>query len=365
MLQANVATAQDQQLSPDEQYIHIMSVIDRADALRKAGQTDAAHAKYVEAEKALLIFKSNNPLFAPKTVAYRLKEVTDQAEVRPVISETNSAKPKSNLEAEAAPAPKNNVKLVEAGAEPKSVLRYKVNAGDKLTAILTTKVKLDMPQGMAGQNGAPAQVPNIPAISIPMDITVQSVAPNGDITFQTVMGEAALAQDTNTPPEMAQAMQAALTGVKGVTGTTVVSNRGITKKSDMKAPPNSNPQARQFIDQIKEAATGLNVELPEEAVGVGAKWEVKEPAKGQTPEQTTSVELVSLEGDKLTAKISAEAAGKAAAAGAVVNASGTVKVDLSKPIASSADLNLHTETPVGRDKSVVMKMDINISVEAQ
>ncbi|HEY1489612.1 MAG TPA: hypothetical protein VGF90_01120, partial [Verrucomicrobiae bacterium] len=206
MLQAGVSAAQDQQLSPDEQYIHIMSVIDRADALRKAGQADAAHAKYVEAEKALLAFKGANPLFAPKTVSFRLKEVTDQVEARPVIAETNSAsKPKANLEAEPAAAPKSNVKLLEAGGEPKSVLRYHVSAGDKQAAIFSIKVKLDMPAGMNGQGGAAPQAPNNPAVSIPVDVAVQSVAPNGDITYQTVLGDVAVAPDTNATPETVQA----------------------------------------------------------------------------------------------------------------------------------------------------------------
>ena len=98
LLASVAATPPVNMQGPDEQYIHIMAVIDRADALRAVGQAEAARAKYQEAEKALLLFKSANPLFDPKTVAYRLKEVSDLADVRPTIPEmTNSAG--SNLEA--------------------------------------------------------------------------------------------------------------------------------------------------------------------------------------------------------------------------------------------------------------------------
>src|SRR5690242_2864840 len=46
-----VAATPPNQQNPDEQYIHIMALIDRGDALRKAGQADAAKAKYKEAQR--------------------------------------------------------------------------------------------------------------------------------------------------------------------------------------------------------------------------------------------------------------------------------------------------------------------------
>jgi len=364
-LLASVAATPPSAESPDEQYLHIMSIIDRADALRTAGQADAAHVKYLEAEKALLAFKSANPLFSPKTVAYRLKEVTERADERPTIpAQTNTA---STASAEPAAA-KSNVKLLEAGAEPRRVLRYHVKPGDRQVAIVTTKSKLEMPTPPAGQGAAPQMPPNTPAVSIPMDITVQNIAANGDITYQAVMGEATLVQDTNTTPEAAQAMQAALAGIKGITGTTIMSDRGVTKKSEIKAPATATPQARQLADQVKQATSGFSVELPEEAVGSGAKWEVKEQTKVQatTVEQSGTYELTSLDGDKLTAKFSGsmEAGTKAAASGASGTVSGTVNADLSKAVSPSAEVNVHTEL-IGRDKNPIMKMDLSVSIQAQ
>jgi len=270
------------------------------------------------------------------------------------------------LEAEQA-APKSNVKLAEPGAEPRSVLRYHPKAGDKQMAILTLKVKLDVPMPQAAPGAALQAPPSIPAMTIPMDISVQSVGANGDITYQTVMGEATLVQDTNTTPEVAQAMQPVLAGLKGITGTVVMSNRGVTKKTDIKAPANANPQARQFVDQIKGATAASSVEFPEEAVGVGAKWDSKEQTKvqGATVEQTGSYEVTSLEGDKLTAKFTGgvDAGSKAAAAGMNVSVSGTATVDLSKVVAPTAEIHVHTELPMG--KAGVMKEDVTMSIEAQ
>jgi hypothetical protein len=371
---------------PDEQYIHIMALIDRADALRTAGRADAAHAKYLEAERALLMFKAANPLFAPKTVAYRLKEVTDAADTRPAIPEATNSGAKMNLEAQAAPAAKSNVKLLEAGAEPRAVLRYHVKPGDKQSAIMTWKTKSEIPmpaggqpaagQPAGGQGGANTMVTSIPEISIPIDFAVQSIAANGDVTYTAVMGEPSIAQDTNTPPEMMQQLQTALAGLKGASSTWVKTARGATKRldKDNKGITNTNLQARQVMDQFSESADIMNVELPEEAVGPGAKWEVKNNTKVQTATvgQTGTFELVSADGDKLATKFEVNfeattASGKPAPAGAQISgtASGTVNVDLSKLVGSSSKLNMHMEIPMGRDKSQVAKIDVNIGLESQ
>src|SRR5690348_3440289 len=68
-LLAGVAATTPSNESPEEQYIHIMAIVEKADALRTSGQLEAAHVKYVEAEKALTSFKAANPVFFPKTVA--------------------------------------------------------------------------------------------------------------------------------------------------------------------------------------------------------------------------------------------------------------------------------------------------------
>ena len=354
--------------NPDEQYIHIMGIVDRADALRAAGQADAARAKYLEAEKALLYFKAANPLFAPKTVTYRLKEVTDLADVRPAIPEaTNSAK--MSLETQP-PAAKTNVKLIEAGAEPRVALRYHVKPADKQSAIMTWKLKMEVPMQAAAPGGAAPTVPAIPEISIPVDYAVQSIAANGDVTYTATMGEATILQDTNTPPEMLQQMQTAFAGIKGVSSTWVKTSRGATKRLDTKTAAAANAQVRQMLDQFSESADIMNVELPEEPVGPGAKWEVKNTTKVQTATvgQTGTFELVSVDGDKLATKfdVTFDATNKSASAAQFTgSASGTVAVDLSKLVGSSAKLNMHMEAPMGRDKSQVVKMDVNMGIDAQ
>jgi hypothetical protein len=359
------------QENPDEIYIRIMAMIDRADALRTSGQPEAARVKYTEAEKALLYFKATNPMFSPKTVAYRIKEVTERADARPPVVEPVITA-KTNLEASASSS-KSGVKLIEAGAEPRSVLRYHLKAGDKQTVLMTVKVKMDMQLPPATPGGTPRAMPAIPAITIPMDMTVQSVAANGDITYESVMGEAVIKEEPGTPPEVVQGMKTALTAMKGVSSTGVMSSRGVSKKLDIKTPTGVDPQARQMMDQMKEGTSNLSVPFPEEPVGVGAKWESKKINKVQamSVEQTGTYELVSLDGDKVGAKFNLEfsAAGQKTPAPQTANlqmtgqATGTANLDLSKLVGSSATMDMQMEMPMANKQT--MKMGMNMSMEAQ
>ena len=48
-----------------------------------------------------------------------------------------------------------------------------------------------------------------------------------------------------------------------------------------------------------------------------------------------------------------------------MNVTGTATVDLTKVVTPSAQINAHTEVPIGKDKSVIVKMDVSMSVESQ
>ena len=60
---------------PDDDYLAISSMVDEANSLNDSGKTVEAHAKYIEAERALVDFQKNNPLWNPSTVKYRLNQL--------------------------------------------------------------------------------------------------------------------------------------------------------------------------------------------------------------------------------------------------------------------------------------------------
>jgi hypothetical protein len=369
----------------DEQYIHIMDLMDRANALADTGKADAAKAKYKEAYKDLLLFKRTHPKWNTSTVEYRLTEISAKIENRATNSVSEPVtKPKTNLEApvNSTTASKSSVKLLEPGAEPRKQLRLHPKAGDKQTLILVVKMNMEMGGAAAGGSNA---IPSIPPISIPADVTVQNVAPNGDIGYQMVFGEPAAADVPGTPPQMAQAMKTAFNGFKGLTTTILMSDRGITKKADVKVPADANPQVRQTMDQMKESMLSMGSPLPDEAIGTGAKWEVKAPVKssGMTVNQVGDYQLVSVEGDHVSMSFtqSQSAANQKMQNSSMGNVqmnvlqmtngtTGNLAMDLSKLMPLQATMDSHTEmnseiTAGGKKQPMDMKIGMNISIESR
>lgn len=272
------------------------------------------------------------------------------------------------------------IKLLDPGSAPRKTLRFHVKAGDKESMAMTMKMSMQMPGGPAA-----GQAMKIPAMTMPMDLTVQSVAPNGDISYQMIMGEPDVADDPAAMPTMVQAMKTALASFKGLTINGVMSDRGITRQVDMKIPDNANPAMRQSMDQMKESMNNMGAPFPQEAVGPGAKWELKMRIKsgGISLDQTATYQLASLDGDRWSAKCTIEqSAGKQTVQNPSLgsaqmnllqmtsNGGGTLTSDLSKilPLHGNIDthVDMNSEIKSGETtQPMAMKMDMSIGMEGK
>jgi hypothetical protein len=302
---------------PDEDYLAIYRMMGQADALAASGKTNRAYTNYVAAEQSLTQFQHDNPGWNVNLVTFRLKYLdekiaaTSGAPVAPATTttpapdattspdNTSTAAPGMTADAgaEATPAAKSVVTLLDPGSEPRAALRLHPTAGDKQTMAMTMKMAMSMT--MAG-NQVPAM--NVPAMQITMDVTVKDISADGDITYNTVFTDATVAADTNTAPAMAAAMKTTLAGLTGMTGTGTMTDHGIIKDMEMTVPPDASPQLSQMMEQMKGSMRSSSSPLPQEPVGAGAKWEYKSQVKsqGMTIDQTTTSELVSADGDHLT-----------------------------------------------------------------
>jgi hypothetical protein len=277
----------------ETRYLRIHELMDQADTLKKAGERDAAKAKYQEAHSALVNFKQRHPSWNVKVVSYRLNYLTEKIATlsQPVVTETPT-EARTSTASSSSP-----VKLLSAGAEPRTVLRLQPQPNARQTMTTTLKMEMDMGLG---------QPMKMPAIIMPMDVTIKTVSSEGDITYEMILGDVSVADDPDAMPQVAEAMKASLGGVKGITSTATMSNRGFSKESELMVPPDADPQMRQSLAQMQETWSNIAVHLPEEAVGVGAKWEVRQPLKsqGMTINQTATYELVSIEGNRLNTAVS-------------------------------------------------------------
>jgi len=372
---------------PDDQYLQIYNLIQQADELNTSGKAALARARYQEAHTALRNFPQGYPDWNPKLVSYRLNYVAQKlaalSEKPPAAAGGGTATnaPAAQPDTKAATSTSAQpVKLIEAGAEPRKALRLHPKPGDKQTLKLTVKMAIET---KAGEMESPAI--KLPAITMTLETTVKGVADNGDITYEMVVGNIGVSDEPGATPEVAEAMKAAFAGVKGLSSSGTVSGRGFGKEIEFKAPPGSNPQARQLMDQMKDFYTQLAAPLPEEAVGAGAKWEVRLPikAQGMTIEQTAAYELVALEGERFTTRstLTQHAANQTIqnpAMGGVKmnlakmtgNGTGERTSDLANLLPTAGTGKVHSETSMtmnmgGQKQPITMKMDVTLRFEAK
>lgn len=371
----------------DDKFLRIYATIEKADTLAKNGQTNLAKARYQEAQTALRELKRNYPTWNAKAVAYRLGYVDDkitaltQPASPPADDRTGAGKPEATSTANSGALVANaQVKLLSPGAEPRQVLRLHPKPGDRQTLTITIKLAMDMQMGEA-----PSQPMKMPAMTMVVDLTVKDVAANGDIAFETVLGDISVTDEPGVLPQVAEAMKTALGGAKGITSTGTKSDRGVSKGSETKLPSGAAPQMRQSLDQLKESLANATVPLPEEAIGPGAKWEVKLPLKsqGMTIDQTATYELVSVEGDRLNVKsaIVQQAANQKIQNPAMPalkvdlikmsgNGGGDSKFDLARLLPESATITAHTEMAMGMNmggqkQAMTMKTEMSIRLESK
>ncbi len=366
---------------PEDDYVTIYGIINDADHLSQNGKTAQAHDKYLEAWRELNALQKANPNWNTQIVAYRLNDLAEKitAAEKPQVPAT-SEMPAAKANAATAPAKKSAVKLLDAGSEPRTVLRLHPSAGDKQTLSMTMKMAMDM--SMAGK--ATPSV-DIPAIVMTMLVEVKNIATNGDISYEITYDDATVAEDTNTPPVVAAALKTSLASIRGMSGTGRLSSQGIPLAMQMKMPPAADPQMVQVMNQMKDSFSSSTLPLPEQAVGPGAKWEYQTRLKsqGMSIDQTITSELVSVDGDHVTLNntITQSAANqkiqnpampglKIDLARMTGNATGKSVLDLSRLLPASATLDANTETSmsfnVGQQKqSMDMKMNINVSIESK
>lgn len=191
------------------------------------------------------------------------------------------------------------VRLVSAGAEPRIALRYKVPVGFKGKMDMSVSTSMRMELG-----GTTMPDLAMPKMSSLLEMAVTAVSPSGDMSIRAE--SATLKMDmTGVDPMVATAMQAADFGNTSVVVTGVTDPRGLARDMVSDTSKITNPQLKAMAEQVAESVKTASFQLPEEAVGVGAKWEVRShmATGGIDGFQTALFEIVAIEGRKVRLKV--------------------------------------------------------------
>jgi hypothetical protein len=237
---------------------------------------------------------------APKNDAPKNDAPAEAPKADPAEAQKNDA-PAEAPKADAPPTPvaaEPVLKLIEAGAEPRTALRIAPTAGTSEVATMTMKMTMEM--DLQGQKIPVAMPPFV----MKMGIDITEVAASGDFTYKMALKEATVGEDPSgaVNPAVLEQMRGLIGKMQGLGGEATVNARGAVVKSDFVIPPDAPQELKQVMDSLQQSMGQISVPFPEEAVGVGAKWEVTtEVAQGGMKiGMVSKFELKSIEGNVVT-----------------------------------------------------------------
>jgi hypothetical protein len=178
-----------------------------------------------------------------------------------------------------------DVRLMEPGEEPREALRYRIEEGDRETAVLGLRM------GVTRGLGDPQQIEG----GEPVYFTVES-GPVEHVGERVRFEVELLRSELGSHPEHVESEVAA---VHQIDGYVVVDDRGITRDEHFDIPGGIPPRTATMLGNIFDSLE--LIPLPEEPIGIGATWEVRETidVSTYTMQQVVVYKLLAREGDDM------------------------------------------------------------------
>lgn len=183
------------------------------------------------------------------------------------------------------------VRLLSPGAAPQQPLRLRPAPNSKQQVTQ----RLDV-----GANSL-----KLPTIVTKADFTVTKVESNGDIYSQFVYTDADVIEAEGSPTAVGNSIRQQLRKFIGVTGTIVSNDRGAVKSSQFNVPQQADESTRWVFETLANLFSQASSSFPEEAVGIGAKWQITTNLSiaGINVTQLATYELVNVQGNIATLKV--------------------------------------------------------------
>lgn len=161
-------------------------------------------------------------------------------------------------------ARESNVKLLDAGAEPRQPLRFQVQVGDvqrmSMRMVNSTSMRID---------GTAVPAAEVPPMVLGMRVEVTDIGSDGVIESTFAYDSADVEGAGATSEQLEEVLE---DNLLGVTGELEVTDTGEFVDGDMDIPSGIDPSMRAMLRSIEKQMSGLTVPLPSEEVGIGAVW---------------------------------------------------------------------------------------------
>ncbi len=201
--------------------------------------------------------------------------------------------------------------VTRTGGAPRTQLRYVVPANHKARMIVTMRMSMGTTDGT--DNFAERENQTIPTIRVIADLGVTGVEPNGDIAYDLALSDMILEATNGADPRITQGLQPFVALVASTKGGGTVSSTGVVKSMRLDV---AHTAIRKSLGPVFNAMEHLAVLFPDAAVGVGARWEVREALEvggltifRPTVFQKTEYEVVSIDGATVSLRVKTEQKG--------------------------------------------------------
>lgn len=167
------------------------------------------------------------------------------------------------------PGGKPVVKLLDAGAAPRSDLSYALVKGASARMV----VRVDNAMAMkAGGQALPSTA--LPRMSMGMDAAAVERNAGGESKVESRLNAVGVEPNGGQQEQMARALRPLLDSLKGLSMTYWVNPKGNVRDVKLNVPPNVPPAAQQIFAGLSQSFESMVTPLPSEPVGVGARWQV-------------------------------------------------------------------------------------------
>lgn len=161
------------------------------------------------------------------------------------------------------------VRLLDAGAQPRADLSYAFAKGATNKMIM----HMDMTMGMTVQ-GQKLPSTAIPRMSMGMDAKTIDRSAAGEFKIDSHLVSVRVVPNGGQQEQMAKALRPQLEAMKGLSMGYWVSPKGHVRDVKIGAPPGMPPAAQQLLNGMSQSFESMVTPLPNERVGVGARWQV-------------------------------------------------------------------------------------------
>ncbi len=161
------------------------------------------------------------------------------------------------------------VKLLEAGAEPRSDLSYALHRGGSQALALA----MDMAVTVKSNGQSMPSMP-MPRMTMTFAALTADKSASGELKIDARLTGTSVEPAGGQQEQMARALRPQLDAMKGLGMLYWVTPKGRVHDLALDMPASVPPAAQQLMSVVSQSFESMVTPLPQEAVGIGARWQV-------------------------------------------------------------------------------------------